>query len=62
MSLVNKMGALELRMDDFRKEGREPQIVAVTETWGKDSDNFNLKKFNMYRNDRGDGRGGQFYM
>ena len=57
-SLGNKMGDLVGRMETFRRENKEPSIIGVTETWGRDNLLLNLKGFTAYRNDRSDGKGG----
>ena len=56
--------SLQFKMDDLRKIVRihKPQIVAVTESWGKpymEDKTFELDKYSMYRTDRiGGGAGG----
>ena len=57
-SLGNKMGDLAGRMETFRRENKEPSIIGVTESWGRDKLLLNLKDFTAYRNDRSDGKGG----
>ena len=52
------MGDLVGRMETFRRENKEPSIIGVTETWGRDNLLLNLKGFTAYRNDRSDGKGG----
>ena len=56
------MGDLAGRMKAFRDENKEPSIIGVTESWGKDKLLLNLKDFTAYRNDRSDGKGGQSSM
>ena len=52
------MGDLTGRMDKFREEKKEPSIIGIIETWGRDKLLLNLKGFTAYRNDRSDGKGG----
>ena len=56
------MGDLAGRMETFRRENKEPSIIGVTESWGRDNLLLNLKDFTAYRNDRSDGKGGQSFM
>ena len=49
--------SLKFKMDELRTIVKEqkPHIIAITETWGKDSisdASFQLEGYNMYRNDR----------
>ena len=54
----NKNGEIELRLKGWREEKKEPSIIAVTETWAKENELYNLDGYVSYRNDRGDGYGG----
>ena len=51
-SLKHKMDELRTLVSDYK-----PHIIAITETWGKDSITdaaFQIEGYNMYRNDRED--------
>ena len=54
----NKNGEIEVRLEGWREEKKEPSIIAVTETWAKENKLYNLDGYVSYRNDRGDGYGG----
>ena len=50
-SLGNKMNEFEFKV----MKVIEPQIISITESWGNegmDDSNFNLKGYEMYRDDR----------
>jgi len=52
-SLDNKLDEFKVVVDTYG-----PQIVAVSETWFKSISIVNVKGYNLYRKDRGDGRRG----
>ena len=61
LSLKNKMGEFMELVELYK-----PQIISVTESWGKEWINdriFSLKGYSMYRNEReGQEGGGKSYM
>ena len=61
--------SLKYKMDEFRSviEREKPQIVSVTETWGKEwmgEAIFSLNDYNIYRDDRNEkgGKGTLLYI
>ena len=52
------MDELAFRVGEWKREGKVPNIIGVTETWAKEGKQYNLEGYDSYRNDRGDGYGG----
>ena len=52
------MDNIACRVEEWKREGKEPNIIGVTDTWAREGKQYNLDGYTSYRNDRADGHGG----